>query len=900
MGIFGTYGAFQGLGKPSIKLEFEDNESLVNFSKRMQEGEAAPVVADPDLANFKKLKATKGGELEGTTTDEETRKYDFYLMLMSDVEPINAQKFTPQILSDYDRDHNDFKVNTPIGEVIIKRELIFGKDEHLLKHIFPYFNVLKRTLEDPTCIFHSKDGKGFKNKTFAKCFYLDGIRLLSIVSPVKPDTLELKTTYPTDKKRRYLNNYDEVWELVKRGGEKIIYSKPSINDLHGLGNPQILKSSFKIVEFRLPITITENGAKSFVDGAKNSLDGYGDFYTVRDMRKRSRKEPGDVATNKNLQFTKDNDRKINNFDRSLYELTNGVNSWNYGEKLKDTHWRTLTVKYNSDNGKYFTTIQLFFPYTLRRDLDKPTFTGYAGDVDVDVDLNNLYNYSYYVDSRNYVDRQKLEGFVKDDYYKTLLIEAIKSGYKQLQQRLINTKNSRLANTPSNIAEAERLIKYYKMLYSDPSKYDLLDKAYGGGFKNISNKLEKFLGEGGLALDGLGAPGDTFLVTDTRKKPRKELDDVRTFAKYDIRKLTGEELAKMQKEDPLLYEQIKSDINEAKVTPIKDASKDADELVAVWSKKFRPVRGFDEQKSIAPAREMKVVRDEITQYLVDEVNAGNYEYVRKLANLLGYKYIHNARIAETHSVIEQFATITPTLPEGWQISSAVPKYLPKLPKGFVYIDNGKDGFEYRHKIMPAKKGLGRTANPAIYNNNDIMECRGLVPTYTILDDYSSFFEQAKTHTEFAGFGLDDTLKLITDICRKHWKDCAKIAQHLKGDCKLQSAFNLWHWMRYNIRYEYDREGREEVRTPLRVWADRMRGVDCDCLSVFAYCVLKCMGYNPAFELVAFRNKPQYSHIFINLDGIVVDRVWFIFNSRPPMVTKSTIYRINDINDLGKLF
>ena len=235
------------------------------------------------------------------------------------------------------------------------------------------------------------------------------------------------------------------------------------------------------------------------------LEGYGDFYTVRDMRKRSRKEPGDVATNKNLQFTKDNDRKINNFDRSLYELTNGVNSWNYGERLKDTHWRTLTVKYNSDNGKYFTTITLFFPYTLRRDLDKPTFTGYASGVDVDVDLNNLYNYSYYIDSRNYVDRQRLEGFVKDDYYKMLLIEAIKSGYKQLQQRLINTKNSRLANSPSNIAEAERLIKYYKMLYSDPSKYDLLDKAYGGGFKNISNKLENTITSKSSIIAGCSRP-----------------------------------------------------------------------------------------------------------------------------------------------------------------------------------------------------------------------------------------------------------------------------------------------------------------------------------------------------------------------------------------------------------
>ena len=199
-----------------------------------------------------------------------------------------------------------------------------------------------------------------------------------------------------------------------------------------------------------------------------------------------------------------------------------------------------------------------------------------------------------------------------------------------------------------------------------------------------------------------------------------------------------------------------------------------------------------------------------------------------------------------------------------------------------------------------ENLGKTANNSLYNDNSIIDCRGLKPTYTILSDYSAFFDAAKQNTSFAGFGLDDTLKLIADTCRKHYKECSKIAAHLKGDCKLQSAFNLWHWLRHNIRYEYDREGREEVRAPLRTWADRARGVDCDCLSVFAWCVLKCMGYDPVFELVAFRNKPQFSHIFVNLDGIVVDRVWFIFNSRPPLVTKNKIYKVDLFNSLGKLF
>lgn len=207
---------------------------------------------------------------------------------------------------------------------------------------------------------------------------------------------------------------------------------------------------------------------------------------------------------------------------------------------------------------------------------------------------------------------------------------------------------------------------------------------------------------------------------------------------------------------------------------------------------------------------------------------------------------------------------------------------------------------RQKSIFGIFGIGKTANNELYNNNSIIVCRGLKPTYKILSSYNQFFEPAEADSTFAGFGLDDTKKLIAEYCRKYWRDCIPLAMHLKGSSLLQSCFNLWHWMRNNIRYEYDRDGREEVRSPRRVWQDRERGVDCDCLSVFAWCVLYAMGYNPSFELVAFKNRPDFSHIFINCDGVVVDRVWFIFNSRPPGVTKSEIFKVNINNDLGKLF
>ena len=198
-------------------------------------------------------------------------------------------------------------------------------------------------------------------------------------------------------------------------------------------------------------------------------------------------------------------------------------------------------------------------------------------------------------------------------------------------------------------------------------------------------------------------------------------------------------------------------------------------------------------------------------------------------------------------------------------------------------------------------FGRIAPAALYNNNAIMDFNGMKPTYRQLPDYSQFFATANNATTLAGSGLNDTIQLIADTCRNNYQDCAKIAAHLKGDCKLQSAFNLWHWMRNNIKYEYDTEGKEEVRTPLRTWQDRKRGVDCDCLSVFAWCTLYNMGYNPMFELAAFNGKENYSHIYLNLDGIIIDRVWYIFNSRPPQITKTAQFGVDMTKELiGKLF
>lgn len=182
------------------------------------------------------------------------------------------------------------------------------------------------------------------------------------------------------------------------------------------------------------------------------------------------------------------------------------------------------------------------------------------------------------------------------------------------------------------------------------------------------------------------------------------------------------------------------------------------------------------------------------------------------------------------------------------------------------------------------------------------CNGFVPTYQRLDDYSHLIDTAENNNVLKGYGFDDTtLNTLIDAV-KHYKQVARLAEHLKADTPEQTAFNIWHWLHCNIAYNYDTQGKEEIRTPARTWSDRKSGVDCDCLSVFTAALLINLGYHPKFEIVAFANKPQFSHIYVNLDGLAIDRVLPTFNRRPMLITKTMlmdipVYQLNGLSGIN---
>jgi hypothetical protein len=172
----------------------------------------------------------------------------------------------------------------------------------------------------------------------------------------------------------------------------------------------------------------------------------------------------------------------------------------------------------------------------------------------------------------------------------------------------------------------------------------------------------------------------------------------------------------------------------------------------------------------------------------------------------------------------------------------------------------------------------------------LNTQGFAPTYQRLDDYSHLIDAADGAKTLKGYGFEKaTLDELVNACQ-NYRQVERLAAHLKDDDEMQSAFNIWHWLHTNVRYNYDAPGEEEIRTPARVWADRESGVDCDCLAVFTACLLICMGYKPKFEIVAFNNSPTFSHIYVNLDGMAIDRVLPVFLARPGNITKTQIMEI----------
>lgn len=165
------------------------------------------------------------------------------------------------------------------------------------------------------------------------------------------------------------------------------------------------------------------------------------------------------------------------------------------------------------------------------------------------------------------------------------------------------------------------------------------------------------------------------------------------------------------------------------------------------------------------------------------------------------------------------------------------------------------------------------------------------------EYEGYFPKAEGGNETfkKAAGLKDTLSLIQWVVKHYSFQAEKISRKLRGRTTEETCENIWQFCFRYIQYKEDEKGKEQIRSPARVWSDRKEGVDCDCFTVLISSILTNLGITHSLRITKYPKEddpdPDYEHIYIVArDGrktIIIDPVVHRFNYEVPYLDKTDI-------------
>lgn len=168
---------------------------------------------------------------------------------------------------------------------------------------------------------------------------------------------------------------------------------------------------------------------------------------------------------------------------------------------------------------------------------------------------------------------------------------------------------------------------------------------------------------------------------------------------------------------------------------------------------------------------------------------------------------------------------------------------------------------------------------------------------------------------------DTVRFIPMVVSKtRWQVEQYVKQELKGLTVYEACKKLWNFVKDHIAYKKDESGKEQIRSPRRLFWEKVG--DCDCYTVFIDCCLSVLNIPVTNRIVKFsQNHFQHIYPIVPLNNgkyITMDCVVEEFDYEEPFTQKED-YPMeltyldgvpqkqnpdaaiqNDSEDLGKLF
>lgn len=124
----------------------------------------------------------------------------------------------------------------------------------------------------------------------------------------------------------------------------------------------------------------------------------------------------------------------------------------------------------------------------------------------------------------------------------------------------------------------------------------------------------------------------------------------------------------------------------------------------------------------------------------------------------------------------------------------------------------------------------------------------------------------------------------------------LSPSFKGRNVLETASNIWHWIKRNLRYKRDANHDQIVKIPSLLLASR--AADCKSFSLFTAAILENLGIPYVFRYTNETGKSIPSHVYIvafDESGreIPIDGVWKYFNSEKAYRFKKDLNHSKDM-------
>ncbi len=142
-----------------------------------------------------------------------------------------------------------------------------------------------------------------------------------------------------------------------------------------------------------------------------------------------------------------------------------------------------------------------------------------------------------------------------------------------------------------------------------------------------------------------------------------------------------------------------------------------------------------------------------------------------------------------------------------------------------------------------------------------------------------------------YNTDDIIALIQNAHKKGLADTKLFASMIPGNSVAVYCSNLWHFLKDNIRYQVDPVGDQWVKSPARVWYDKV--CDCKSFAIFVGTVLANKGIPFKYRFVSFNpDNPMVTHVYVivmlgSRDYLPMDVVYHSFNAEKPFYHKKDI-------------